>query len=81
MSTSHIIEGTISSLRDTRLMERRKTLHTNLKQERRVRDNRNHAPRWNTMSHHILVIALKRKTGAPEPWKAGDRLLVLLKNK
>jgi len=76
-STSHISKGTILRFRDARLMERRKTSHAVLKQERRIRDNRNNDSRWNTMSHHILVIALERKVGEPETWKAGDNILVL----
>ena len=74
---SKISKGTILRFRDSRLMERRKTSHEVLEQERRIRDNRNNDSRWNTMSHHILVIALERKVGEPETWKAGDNILVL----
>jgi serine/threonine-protein kinase RIO1 len=62
-------------------MERRKTSHEVLEQERRIRDNRNNDSRWNIKNHHILVIALERNVGKPEPWKAGDNVLVLPKIK
>ncbi|MBT5868940.1 MAG: hypothetical protein HOH38_08890 [Nitrospinaceae bacterium] len=73
----HVSEGVILRVRDTRLMERR--THTGphpLENERRHRDNRQSSSRWNTTSHHILVIALERKAGEPEPWKTGDRVSV-----
>ena len=79
--TSHSCEGTILRVRDTRLMERRKK-HSPpelLEQERRVKANRKSDSRWNTVSHHVLVIALERKAGEPEPWKTGDRVSVSLK--
>ena len=73
----HTSEGTILRYSDTRLIERRKNSNAVLKQDRRIRDNRSNDSRWNTMSHHILVIALERKAGKPEPWKAGDHVLVI----
>ena len=76
---SNISKGTILRFRDSRLMERRKTSHEVLEQERRIRDNRNNDSRWNIKSHHILVIALERNVGKQESWKAGDNLLVLPK--
>jgi hypothetical protein len=77
----HTSEGIILRARDTRLKERRKNPSSfeNVKQERRQRNNRKHDPRWNSASHHILVIALERKAGAPELWKAGDRVSVVSK--
>ena len=78
---SKISKGTILRFRDARLMERRKTSHAVLKQERRIRDNRNNDSRWNIKNHHILVIALERNVGKPGPWKAGDNVLVLPKIK
>jgi len=78
---SKISKGTILRFRDSRLMERRKTSHEVLEQERRIRDNRNNDSRWNIKNHHILVIALERNVGKPEPWKAGDNVLVLPKIK
>lgn len=77
----HSSEGIILRARDTRLKERRKNPSSFeiVKQERRQRNNRKHDPRWNSASHHILVIALERKAGDPELWKAGDRVSVVPK--
>jgi hypothetical protein len=77
----HTSEGIILRARDTRLKERRKNPSSfeNVKQERRQRNNRKHDPRWNSASHHILVIALERKAGEPDSWKAGDRVSVVSK--
>ena len=75
----HSSEGVILRVRDTRLMERRK--HHSLPElpelERRQRNNRKHAE--DPDNHHILVIALDRKAGEPDPWKAGDRVSVVSK--
>ncbi|MBC8286822.1 MAG: hypothetical protein H8E42_05030 [Nitrospinae bacterium] len=78
---SHSSQGIILRARDTRLMERRKHLSPPElpEQERRQRNNRKHDARWDTASHHILVIALERKAGEPSPWKAGDRVSVVPK--
>ncbi len=77
----HSSEGVILRVRDTRLVERRQH-HSQLDhRERRQKENRKHASRWNSASHHILVIALERKAGAPELWKAGDRVSVLPKTR
>lgn len=76
---SHSSEGVILRVRDTRLMERRKH-HSPPElpeQERRKRNNRKHAE--DPDNHHILVIALERKAGEPDPWKAGDRVSVVSK--
>lgn len=76
---SHSSEGVILRVRDTRLMERRKH-HSPPElpeQERRQRNNRKHAE--DPDNHHILVIALERKAGEPDPWKAGDRVSVVYK--
>lgn len=78
---SHPSEGIILRVRDTRLMERRQNLSTYFGRERRVRDNRKHDPRLNTTTHHILVIALERKAGDPEPWQSGDRVSVVPKSR
>ncbi len=77
----HSSEGIVLRARDTRLKERRNSLSSFeiVKQERRQRNNRKHDPRWNSASHHILVIALERKAGEPELWKAGDRVSVVPK--
>jgi hypothetical protein len=76
---SHSSEGVILRVRDTRLMERRK--HHSLPElpelERRQINNRKHAE--DSDNHHILVIALDRKAGEPDPWKAGDRVSVVSK--
>jgi hypothetical protein len=76
---SHSGEGVILRVRDTRLMERRKQLSPPElpEQERRQRNNRKHAE--DPDNHHILVIALDRKAGEPDPWKAGDRVSVVFK--
>ena len=76
---SHSSEGVILRVRDTRLMERRKH-HSPPElpeQERRQRNNRKHPE--DPDNHHILVIALDRKAGEPDPWKAGDRVSVVSK--
>ena len=74
---SHSSEGVILRVRDTRLMERRK--HHSPPElpelERRQRNNRKHAE--DPDNHHIIVIALDRKSGQPDPWKAGDRVSVV----
>ncbi len=76
---SHPSKGVILRVRDTRLMERRQppTAPEFLERERRVKDNRKSSSRWNSTSHHILVIALERKAGEPEPWKTGDHVSVV----
>ncbi len=78
----HVSEGIILRVRDTRLMERRKmpasTEH--VERERRTRDTRKSNSPWDTTHHHILVIALERKAGEPELWKAGDRVSLVPKN-
>jgi hypothetical protein len=78
---SHSSEGVILRVRDTRLMERRKHLSPpeSPEQERRQRNNRKYAE--DPDNHHILVIALERKAGAPDPWKAGDRVSVIAKSR
>lgn len=78
---SHSSEGVILRVRDTRLMERRKHLSSpeSPEQERRQRNNRKHAE--DPDNHHILVIALDRKAGEPDPWKAGDRVSVIAKSR
>lgn len=83
VQSSHNSEGIILRARDTRLAERRKnpTPPELLERERRVMDNRKNDPRWSSTSHHILVIALERKAGEPEPWKAGDHVSVVPKTK
>jgi hypothetical protein len=82
VSPSHSSEGIILRVRDTRLMERRKNSSPPelLERERRIRNNRQNDSRWNTESHHVLVIALERKAGAPDSWKAGDRVSVVPKS-
>ncbi len=70
-------EGVVLRVRDTRMMERRKNLTKFMEPERRKSENRKHDTRWNTESHHIMVIAVERKVGNPEPWKNGDRVSVL----
>ena len=79
--TPHNSEGIILRVRDTRLMERRKNLPPpkSLERERRIKANRKSDSRWNAVSHHVLIIALERKAGEPEPWKTGDRVSVSLK--
>lgn len=76
---SHSSEGVILRVRDTRLMERRK--HHSPPElpelERRQRNNRKHTE--DPDNHHILVVALDRKAGEPDPWKAGDRVSVVSK--
>lgn len=78
---SHSSEGIILRVRDTRLMERRKNISPpdSPEKERRLRNNRKHDARWDPASHHILVIALERKAGQPDPWKTGDRVSVVSK--
>ncbi|MEK9629454.1 MAG: hypothetical protein VW455_10590 [Nitrospinota bacterium] len=78
-SSSHSSEGVILRVRDTRLRERRESYSPSVQQERRVRDNRKLEFRGNT--HHILVIAIERKVGESEPWKAGDRVSVVSKTR
>jgi hypothetical protein len=75
----HSSEGMILRVRDTRLRERRKNLLKKLEPERRKGDNRKHDFRWNSDSHHILVIAIERQPGEPEIWKNGDRVNVVPK--
>ncbi len=79
---SHSSDGTILRVRDTRLRERRKQSSPtdSPEKERRQRNNRKQDPRWDPTSHHILVIALERKAGEPDPWKAGDRVSVVSKS-
>ena len=79
---SHSSEGIVLRVRDTRLMERRKQFSPRElpEQERRKRNNRKQDPRWDPASHHILVIALERKAGEPDPWKAGDHVSVVSKS-
>ncbi len=72
----HSSEGVILRVRDTRLNERRRHPSTP-EQERRQRNNRKHIVDLTT--HHVLVIALDRKAGQPDPWKAGDRVSVVSK--
>ena len=79
VKTPHSSEGMILRVRDTRLMERRKDLLKNLELDRRKSENRKHDFRWNSDSHHILVIAIERKLGEPEFWKNGDRVNVVPK--
>jgi hypothetical protein len=64
-------------VRDTRLRERRKNHLKNVELERRKSENRKHDFRWNSDSHHILVIAIERQPGEPEFWKNGDRVNVV----
>jgi hypothetical protein len=78
--SSHSSEGIILRVRDTRLAERRKNSPGFAGQERRTKANRKSDSRWNTVSHHVLVIALERKAGEPEPWKTGDRVSVVPKS-
>ena len=77
---SHSGEGIILRVRDTRLNERRKPLSPpeSPEQERRQRNNRKHGK--DPSNHHVLVIALERKAGEPDPWKAGDRVSVISKS-
>lgn len=79
--SSHSSEGIILRVRDTRLMERRKNFAPPepLEHERRERNNRQHVE--DPASHHIIVVALERKAGEPEPWKAGDRVSVISRNR
>ena len=79
--TPHNSEGIILRVRDTRLMERRKNLPPpkSLERERRIKANRKSDSRWNAVSHYVLIIALERKAGEPEPWKTGDRVSVIPK--
>ncbi len=79
--SSHSSEGMVLRVRDTRLMERRKLAAGIVEPERRKMENRKHDSRWNPASHHILVIAIERKAGAPEQWKAGDRVSVVPKTR
>ncbi len=74
--TPHSTEGVILRVRDTRMMERRKTPYEFREAERRTRDNRKQDSRWNTTSHHVLVIAIERKAGETGLWKTGDRVSV-----
>jgi hypothetical protein len=74
---SHISEGIILRVRDTRLSERRKNSTEHMKMDRRVRSNRQKDSRWNATTHHILVLALERKAGETELWKSGDRVSVV----
>ncbi len=75
----HPSEGIILRVRDTRLRERRKISSKKLELERRKSENRKHDSRWNSNSHHILVIAIERQPGEPEFWKNGDRVTVVPK--
>lgn len=77
--TPHNSEGTILRVRDTRLMERRKSPSDAREQERRIKNNRQNGSRWNTASHHILVIAIERKAGEPELWKTGEHVSIVAK--
>lgn len=70
-------EGVVLRVRDTRMRERRKNFSKFREIERRQGENRKHDTRWNTESHHILVIAIERKAGEPELWKNGDRVSVV----
>ncbi|MBT5472261.1 MAG: hypothetical protein HOK41_16780 [Nitrospina sp.] len=79
--TSHSSEGIVLRARDTRLMERRKLAAVIVEPERRKMENRKHDSRWNPASHHILVIAIERKAGEPEQWKAGDRVSIVPKTR
>jgi hypothetical protein len=76
---SHPSEGIILRVRDTRLMERRKIASGLMEPERRKMENRKYDSRWNPVSHHILVIAIERKAGEPEPWRNGDQVSVVPK--
>ena len=76
---SHSSEGMILRVRDTRLSERRKIASQFSQQERRKSENRKHDSRWNSESHHILVIAIERKQGELDLWKNGDRVTVVPK--
>ena len=82
MGPARSSEGIILRVRDTRLNERRKTPSPMEPpdRERRLRDNRHDGSRVNTLTHHVLVIALERKSGVPDPWKAGDRVSVVAKS-
>ena len=80
IKASHSSEGMILRVRDTRLRERRKKSLNKLEPERRKGENRKHDFRWNSDSHHILVIAIERQSGEPELWKNGDRVTVVPKN-
>jgi hypothetical protein len=75
----HSSEGMILRVRDTRLMERRKIASQILQPERRKSENRKHDSRWDSDSHHILVIAIERKPGELDLWKNGDRVTVVPK--
>ncbi|MBT3183852.1 MAG: hypothetical protein HOI59_06670 [Nitrospina sp.] len=78
---SHSSEGIILRVRDTRMVERRENLSPPESLERRTRDNRKKDSRWNNVSHHVLVIAIERQAGEPEPWKTGDRVSVIPKTR
>lgn len=75
--TPHSSEGMILRVRDTRLMERRKSFSKFMGMDRRKNENRKHDSRWNSDSHHILVIAIERNPGEPDLWRNGDRVTVV----
>jgi len=78
--TDHAEKGKVLRVGNRRMAERRKKiedeafLHEN--PERRFFPNRKPYLGWSPDTHDILVIAVARKPGQQNPWKAGDEFVI-----